>query len=290
MRPLIASYLVNRMSGGRIKFGWWAAHFESTERPIILGGCSRSGTSLLREMLNSHPDIYIGPETAIFQGNRQFDHLSRVTALPYSVLQKFYRRSCCLAEFGELVLKQLAKDSGKSTWGEKTPANVRCIGELFRFFPGARFIHIVRDGRDVVCSLRTHPKYEWRDGSHVRTGIVNHWDACADQWVRDVLEGMRFADDPRCYQLRYERLVSAPRDEMARLLTWLGHTWNESVITNYKRENQPNHPALAGEISRTSVARWQKDLPTEARQIVNRRCGELLIELGYADANCWGDQ
>jgi protein-tyrosine sulfotransferase len=286
-KPILLSRAVNHSSRGFVKYGWWTATYVSNERPIVLGGCSRSGTTLLRRLLNAHPEIYIGPETAVFQGNRNLEHLMHVTGLTRPTLRQLFRRSCCLAEFGEAVLKHLAQEEKKSMWGEKTPANVRCIEELFRFFPRARFIHIYRDGRDVVCSLRTHPKYAWRNGREEKTGIINPWEQCVDEWARDVQRGLAAKSDWRCFQIKYEELVNSPRSVVGSLLQWLGSDWSDSVLTEYRMENQLNHRGLAGPICASSVGRWKTGLPADARQMMVNRCGDLLATLGYTDGDDW---
>jgi hypothetical protein len=172
MKPLLLSKAVNYASIGRIKCGWWSSGFQSMDRPVFIGGASRSGTTLLTRLLSAHPELYVGPETGIFTGNRNVDHLTRVTKLPNEWLSAVLRKSCCQGDFIQRLMRRLAADAGKPRWGEKTPANIRHIERILQFFPNASLIHIIRDGRDVACSLRTHPEYVWSNGGHVCQSVV----------------------------------------------------------------------------------------------------------------------
>jgi hypothetical protein len=285
MKPATLSYLVNRVTVGKVKYGWWTSSYTSAASPVVLGGCSRSGTTLLRCLLGAHRSLYIGPETAILSvGNRNIDHLARVTELAPECLRGYYRRSSCMGQFAELVLSDLMAQSGKQRWGEKTPANVRRLERIFRFFPQARFVHIIRDGRDVVCSLRTHPKYRFEEGRRVPTGIVNPWTQCVAEWIDDVHAGLKWRGDPRYYELQYEVLVSDPQGALRPLLGWLGEEWDPAVLQSYQTDGLELQPRLAGAIDSGSVGRWRQDLPEEARQSFEPAARQLLTELGYAEA------
>lgn len=280
---------INRLSGGRIKYGWWSSDYRSTQRPVILAGCSRSGTTLLRQILNAHSQLYIGPETAILRGNRKMDHLQRVTELPARTLRQHYRESPCLARFFEKVMIDLMHRHGKRLWGEKTPDNVLHLDRVFRFFPNARVIHIVRDGRDVACSLRTHPRYRWRNGEQVKTGIVNPWDTCVAKWVRHTKLGLARRNDPRCQMVRYEDLITRPQETAEALFDWLGLPMEARTLEEFQTDRFANHPLLSGPISQQAHGRWRADLPVEARDLFRGKAGDLLIELGYAESLHWID-
>lgn len=290
MKPLLLSRTINFISGGRLKFGWWSSGFQSDANPIFIGGASRSGTSLLTSLLSAHPQIHIGPETGIFEGNRDCDHLSRITELPIEWLRCQLIKCSCQAELMEQVLIRQASNVGKNRWGEKTPGNVRHLQRIFQWFPEARFIHIIRDGRDVACSLRTHPEYVWVNGKYVRSGVLNPWPECVAEWAGDIRAGIAWRSDARYFEIFYEELVSFPQRTMMRLLEWLGHGWSEEILTNYRRSGMPNHRALAGPITQSAVSRWRSDLPVEARELFRGANNQLLKDLHYVDGEGWIDQ
>ncbi len=278
---------INRLTHGRIKFGWWSSDYVSSQSPVILVGCSRSGTTLLRQILSAHSRLYIGPETAILLGNRKFDHLQRVTELPVRTLRHHYRGSPCLARFFEKVMIDLMHRHGKQQWGEKTPDNVLRIEAILRQFPQARVIHIVRDGRDVACSLRTHPKYKWRDGEYRKTGQVNPWEECVTKWVKHTRLGLAWRHDARCKLVRYEDLITRTQQTAEELFDWLGLPMESRVLNEFQTDRFANHPLLNGPISQQAHGRWQTDLPVEAHALFKGDAGDLLIELDYADSHQW---
>ncbi len=284
------SNMINRLTLGRVKYGWWSSNYQSDARPIFIGGCDRSGTTLLRLILNAHSRIMLGPETAILLGNRNLDHLQRVTGLRHELLTALYRRSDCIGQFAEAVLTQLAEQQNKDYWGEKTPHNVWHIDRLFRFFPNAWFIHIIRDGRDVVCSLRSHPKRLWKEGCMVETDIVNPWDTCVKWWVDAVCAGMRWRGHKRYFELRYEQLVEDPRIALGPMLNTIGLGWEDQMTEDFRladTSGHVNHPGLARPIYRSATNRWRTDLPAEARALFRSEAAELLHQLDYAADDNW---
>lgn len=287
MKQLFFSKVINFLSGGRTKCGWWSSGFQSTDSAVFVGGASRSGTTLLTRLLSAHPELYIGPETGIFTGNRNVEHLERVTKLPHNWLAAQIRRSCCQGDLVERLMRRLAADESKRRWGEKTPANIQHIKRIFEFFPHASFIHIIRDGRDVACSLRTHPEYKWSNGTHVRSGIINPWSKCVAEWERDVRAGIACRGDRRYCEIHYEALVASPERALTPVFNWLGLNWSPYVLTGYRRAGMPNHPAMTGAITQASVGRWRTDLDAEARQNFRGAANELLISLVYVEDDSW---
>lgn len=287
---MLASVFHNA-SGGRLKLGWWSSPWRSLQSPVIIGGCGRSGTTLLRAALNAHPRIAIGPETGVFSGNRDIGALARSTGLSPAVIADAYRGSSCLGKFAQRLCSEALNPEGKARWGEKSPSNVRNLEVMFRFFPRARFIHVIRDGRDVVASLRTHPRYRWEDGRRVETDIVNPWDACIDRWVRDTRAGLAWRADDRVKEVRYEELVASPREVLGELLEWLGEPWDEAVLDFHRTHRETGsdraNPGVKQGIYRTARGRWTRDLPPEARLLFRPRAARLLVQLGYAPDAGW---
>lgn len=291
MKPLYQSRIVNRLSRGMIKWGWWTSSYQSDSAPIIIGGCGRSGTTLLRAMLNAHNRIAIGPETGVFCGATCRPQLAADLQLPLDVVERDYRRSCCLGEFVELLMQRTLQKARKERWGEKSPCNVRCLKTIFQFFPQARFIHMVRDGRDVVASLRTHPKYCWRNGERVPTGICNPWTACVARWVNDVNAGLPWRGDDRYLEVRYERLAAEPEETLRGVLNWLGEDWDDAVINFYESHDERGsdvaNPGVMRPVYGSALDRWRKELTEEAISAFNVDAVALLMRLGYTHDESW---
>jgi protein-tyrosine sulfotransferase len=280
MKPL--QNAVHTLSAGRLKLGWYDCGFVSAEAPIFAGGSPRSGTTLLYSILNAHSRISLGLETGLLTGNRDLQKISRRSTLPVDRLRRIYRNSRCYPDFTQQVLTTLMHDQGKLRWGDKSPVNVNVVDGIFRYFPHARFIHAVRDGRDAVCSIRPHPpSFGNVHPSH------NPWEKCVDLWCDWVGRGLRWRGDPRYFEVRYENLVANPRDTIGKLLEWLGEPWEEDLLVKSIRTSVSSHPGVSKPVSDASVGRWREDLPAEARALFKGKANELLVRLGYVEDESW---
>jgi hypothetical protein len=124
-------------------------------------------------------------------------------------------------------LDALAADRGKSIWIEKTPDHVFFVEDIKRLVPDSMFIHIVRDGREVVASL-----YE------VSRRHVNGWggpwsiDKCIEHWKAAVARSLRYSESALNHVLvRYEDLRETPSSELERLAGFLGISLEEEMLT-----------------------------------------------------------
>ena len=186
------------------------------------------------------------------------------------------------------------RKAGKARWAEKTPRNIGRIGEIFRCFPAARFVHVLRDGRDVACSLRTHPRHKVVDGKLVPTGTWKPIAGCARRWVRDLEGSRRWWGDPRFHTVRYEDLALEPRPVLERLMAFIGEDWDEGMLAHASADSPfrdatrfAQNPEALGAVSTSSIGRWQRDLDARDRRIFKRIAGPLLVELGYARDDSW---
>jgi hypothetical protein len=149
-------------------------------KPILIGGCGRSGTSLLLSILSAHPNIYgISEETNIFGSERKFKSvlLNRINnkrkLLPYLLMEN------------KVIFAQ--------RWCEKTPRNVRYLAQIKDEFNNEfKFIHIIRDGRDVVTSI------------HPLTGMYH---VSIERWISDVKLGLLHQNESNVYTIKYENII-----------------------------------------------------------------------------------
>lgn len=284
-RSATLSHLVNHLSLGRLKYGWYDTAFVSRERPIFVGGCPRSGTTLLYSLLNAHRDIYLGLETGLLSGSVPIEGVHTRTGTPTETLRKLYSASSCFPEFTEKVLIDAMRRAGKSQWGDKSPVNVTLIPKILRHFPQARFIHVMRDGRDAACSIREFPPVF---GNRHPDG--NPWDMCVEMWIDWVQKGLAWRHHPNYYEIKYEDMVDDPRGSLGELLEWLGLPWDEDMLG--KRSHVKSHPNASKSISSSAHGRWREHLPVEARMHFSGAGNDLLIDLGYETGESWmrGDQ
>src|SRR5262249_19847525 len=114
-----------------------------------------------------------------------------------------------------------ARRSGKTSWGDKTPAYTAEIHILNKMFPGARFIHIIRDGRDVALSLLQ----QWW-GPNDLMSALRHW-AETVQCARKMLQML---PEERYVEVRFEDLVADPAREVLKITNLLGVEFEPAMV------------------------------------------------------------
>jgi hypothetical protein len=259
--------------------------------PVFLVGCARSGTSILGEAIATHPRVaYLFEPSEIWQRlvPEKPDHrLTAADATP-EVVQAAH-------EALEAARSGLAGD----VLLEKNPKHVIRIPFLLAIFPDARFLHLLRDGRDVVPSLMFRNRGEtwghleipgWRD-LLARYPRENHI-RCAHQW-RDAValaRGDALGLGPGRYrEVRYENLVREPKQTLDAVLAFLGlppdprvdaflPRIQDATAGSYHAKKQVRHFV---EDHRRRVGRHVENLTPEQVREVEAVCGVLLRELGY---------
>ena len=274
---------------------WRRGAYTSAADPIIVGGCGRSGTTLMRMILDTHPRICCGPESHLF-----LPHLPAVAKLAgrfglrEAAVTELLRTCDSQAEFIDRFFAAYSDTRRKPRWAEKTPRNVLHLDYLFAHFPNARFVHMIRDGRDTICSLRTHPRHKVVDGQLVPLNTWHPIRPCVDRWVTDVTAGLARRGDPRYIEIRYEALVAQPRETLTRLFEFLGEDFDERVLDYHREQGQsrdathfPQNPEATQAMYTKAVARWRRDMSPEDIEVVKREAGPLLTALGYATGDQW---
>lgn len=261
-------------------------------RPVFLVGCARSGTSIFGEALAEHPRVAyffeLSPLWNRLVADRDDHRLGEGDAEPTLAVQVYE------ALAGEA--KRLSGD----IFLEKNPKHVLRIGFLDAMFPWARFLHIIRDGRDTVASLMFRNRGErwghleipgWRDllrrypeKNHVR---------CAHQWreaVRLARGDAAALGDDRYFEIRYEDLIREPARTIGTTLEFLGlppdravdaflEKIQDATLGSYHARKQVRHYV---ENHSRRVGRYQENLSPEELAEVEEVCGDLLGELGYS--------
>lgn len=261
---------------------------------VFVGGCPRSGTTLLRALLDSHPDVVCGPELRFLRpvaslcANMRRD-VGGVLARHYAIAPDAFDDV-----FKTLILEFLAplrEKTGKCIIAEKTPANALYFGELSRLFPDARFIQIVRDGRDAVASLLTMDWTDHRTGA--RLDMTTSAAAAARAWVDHVRAGRLASKGGRYLEMRYEALVDDPEATMREVLAFLELPWSDDVLAFAENpslaagRNESSAAQVTRGIERNGLSRWTRSLTIEDKAAVKTVAGDLLMELGYADDDRW---
>ena len=276
---------------------WRHASYAAASSPIIVGGCGRSGTTLMRVMLDTHRNICCGPESSLFAPSdpaKRLRDLSFKFDVPVGLIRGLLARSDSQAQFIDEFFGAYRSAQGKARWAEKSPVNVRYIGYIFEHFPDARFIHMIRDGRDVVCSLRNHPRYRLVNGRLEPTNVMNAMASCISRWVNDVRAGLLHRGDPRYSEVRYEDLVAAPGRTLRSVFQFLEEPWDPTVLDFHRVATRsravtkfPQNPEATEPIYASASGRWRRDMSASEAELFKDTAGHLLIELGYALYDSW---
>lgn len=271
--------------------------------PIFIVGVHRSGTTLLRFMLNSSPRIYIPPESDFvpsYFGRRPDEELSdeRVASLldttfagyrfakewrgdPPSArafLKKMTSRTP--SAFLETLYGTYAQQQGAIRWGDKTPIYTSYIDLIHHMLPEAQFVHIIRDGRDAALSMLD--KWGRRDF---------HIDICfaAHNWRRRIRQaqaaGARLGAN-QYYELRYERLVQDAVGELESLCEFLDEPYVPEMAEPHllgRERLQPGdfHAPIRQPPTTRRIGRWREEMSVADQRLFQRVAGGLLDELGY---------
>ena len=273
----------------------------NTRKPVFIVGCPRSGTTLLQQMLDAHPDIAIAPEThfmQLFWGRRdQYGNLAEdgnyrrllenIIALPEFLemeldAQEFSQSAWTIprsyAAIFSLLLEQFASKRQVNVIGEKTPNHVLYIPKIQAFFPEARFIHLVRDPRAVVNSWRSVP---WSSGSVVKD--AEHWRFHISAAWRQPPQGTN-----KIFTVHYEQLVLSPEAHLRSLCTFMDLAFDPAMLDYHKKETklvnvqrEPWKGAAVKPVNQQSLTKWQRDLSPEEIAAIEGITWFEMNRLGY---------
>lgn len=260
--------------------------------PIFIGGCGRSGTTLLRVMLDSHPNIACGPESNLILNPMHLDPEALGFKFDMSAEEiiALADNSAFLPDFMVAFMNKYAGKRDKRRWAEKTPRNVRHIDYIFDNFPGAYFIHVIRDGRDVACSLKSHPKFKVVDGQRVPNDVSIEIDQCIERWIQDVKAGLAWRGHRNYIEIKYEELVTKPEATMRSLLMQLNEPWSDDILDYYNQLGSsrdvnkfPQNKEATHPLNEKRIGRWRDECNAQEIKIIREKAESLLNELGYND-------
>jgi hypothetical protein len=265
------------------------AKFVSALPVIAIGGCARSGTTLLRVMLDTHSRVSVGPPSNVFVPTPiAFDEIAYRYDIPLEALRELDAATEDRAEFIDRFARYCLAQTGKQRWGEKTARNLLRFDWIRAHFPQGVTIHVIRDGRDVVCSLRSHRKRRVVDGVLQPTGYVLPLEACVDRWLLSMEIAQRYQGMPGHYEIRYEDLVMRSAYTLQQIVKRLSLPYEEAMLkfhtvkTPYRDPLRfPQNVEATQPLSTTSVGRWRRDLNASEHKYVMRRLGPTLERLGY---------
>jgi hypothetical protein len=280
--------------------------------PFVVG-VNRSGTTLLRMMLDAHPDLTMPPETHFVP--ELIEVAEQGNATPEAFLATITKQR----EWGDFGLTQeqlieafgaidplnagdalrafyglYAKRVGKPRCGEKTPIYVKSIRKISGALPEARFVHVIRDGRDVCLSIRDRAVKE------------HPIEKIAERWVRRIGQARRQSKHvPHYMEVRYEQLILETEPTLRRICEFFELPWSDEILDYHQRSAErlaemerelpadgkrttlsverrmATHARTTQKPDPSRVSRWREQMDREDRRMFESIAGELLTELGY---------
>jgi hypothetical protein len=279
---------------------------------VFVVGCPRSGTTLLQRLLDAHPDLVICPESFWIP----YYYKKRIGLTPEGLVTpelisrlfeyyKFYRMKLdrdeleglirsgepvTYSSFVSALFDLHGEIHGKSLVGDKTPDYARNLPTLHALWPGAKFIHLIRDGRDVQLSA-----VNWKRKAARFTSLFPSWGkepvATAAAWwewhVRQARESGRLLGPGLYCEVHYEALVERPDEECARLCAFLGIPYDGSMLRFHEGRTHmgDGRDAKAAWLPVTPGLRdWRVQMTAAEVERFEAVAGGLLEELGYSRA------
>jgi len=272
------------------------------DNPIFVYGCARSGTSLLSRILNSHPNISVPYESHLYNTfapwlkhygdlNTEKNRLNLINDMS-TVLHDWTPNIDPIAALNATtqydfdgiidgVMYSLAQKEGKSRWGDKSPWHVFYWKEIYKAFPNAKIIHIVRDGRDSSASwqkARFGPKHflvlaeRWRD-------YLLTVDEC-----RAVIAPENFLD------IQYEEILKDPELTIKKICSFLGEEYSPEMLEFHKNKtpyptDKTNLANLTKPLMQDNAQKWKKNLTKDEIRIFEAIAKKQLEQYNYEVSN-----
>ena len=267
-------------------------------------GSGRSGTTLLRSMLHSHPVLAVAressfiPRTAARRRRYQTDHGFDHEAFAADVCRLKTAREALgidrrtlvalleadppadYADAVRSVYRWFAEHHDKQYGAEKTPDYVTHVELLAELFPEARFVHLVRDGRDVAAA--------YRDANFGPSQVTE----TAFHWRRQVTAGRRAGaklGPSRYLEVRYEDLLDDPQSALSATCDFLGLEFDEAMLRYFEKPvadlgSDRAHHTHVGLPPTRGLRDWRRELTPAEVASFEAVAGTLLTDLGYERA------
>jgi len=271
---------------------------ERSVKPIFIGGCERSGTTLLGAMLGGHKECLCIPESSFKvkviqrirgQGEEKNDIKNALEMIKGYGRFKLWGLEIeddafikGINSYSELI-SYLVKKYGEKTkktafkiWVDHTPTNLRYAAELIDLFPEAKMIHIIRDGRGVASSVM---RMDWGPNT------VNR---AANWWMEKVGYGLTaesFLKNGRVIRVKYEDIVTNPETAMKKLCSFLEIEYYPEMIEgkgfDIPEHSSGTHALIGKKPDRNRANAWEKELSPRQVEIFESLASEMLKFLGY---------
>jgi len=274
--------------------------------PFFVIGSGRSGNTLLRGILVSHPKIAIPPESYVL--GKVIKNFQAYSFLPWNDIVKIvvaefeassdfftwginlypvYKKMYELKEERRTLAKIIdeiychyghEKFPGFEIWGDKTPMNTLHLEWIESVFKNAKYIHMIRDGRDVVSS-------------YLKMGQYKTVEEASERWKKSIRLARKFGKNKsknEYIEIRYEKLVSNPSNEIKKICEFLNVDFHKDMLEHQKIASEledvkqiPHYSNVKNPINTDSIGKWKRNLSDEQRIKVEELLNDKLKELNY---------
>lgn len=272
-------------------------------RPLFIMGAPRSGTTLLRSMLVAGGEAAIPPEAQVigkaarkfralhflgwpdlcrltlaqFEGSGQFDLWELNLAPLHRTVLEIPSGERSYARLVDEVFRFYSQTHFPDAhfWGDQSPIHTLYLPWIAAAFPQARYLHLLRDGRDAIASA-------------VEKGRTVQY--ATERWLASVHRaadlGRRLPGE-QFLELRYEQLVSEPEGSLRRVTDFLQISYRPVMLDYWRRPTTvehrrfPSHRGLQRPVFTDSIGRWQERLTTEQQRYVSEKIAPELRRFGY---------
>ncbi len=271
----------------------------SETQGIIILGVPRSGTTLLRRLLDAHPALCCPGETFLFRGCARFlEHDVISSGFDYGVLGALeglgYQRGDVTARLRRFVTQfyeELAQKAGKPRWAAKTAVDSFYLPQIEELFTGhARFICLTRHGLDVVCSMDEFSRDLQTYISEIHDYTKRYprpFEAFAHAWADVTGALLDFAQRHKsdCHQLRYEDLVKNPDSELKKITDFLklpALPKAADILANKTLDGIGDWKSYKKtKMETAAVGRWSQQLPDATIEALAPIVNPALVRAGY---------
>lgn len=300
IKSIIRPYAM-RLATGRVPL-----RREEDVSPVFIIGSGRSGNTLVRRVLTAGPELYIPPETYVL-GQIVRRHLARprvswadlcqLTIGSFATSEDFHMFPKCelrqlfeqlmetpanerslarvICEFYEYMMRQ-AKPSA-TRWGDKTPLNSSSLPEIDRVFPKAKYVHIMRDGYDVVAS-------------YLKMGRYSRPAEAAKRWVQATDDCHTFAktNPHRVIEIRYEDMCTDPERITVRLCEFFDLEYSQQMIGDKVDAEmlgdvnvKPHYANVTKPIGAASIGKGRREMDDRTARELRPILSGQMANLGY---------
>jgi hypothetical protein len=264
--------------------------------PIFVVGQARSGTTWVHDIYRAHPLV-----RGVFE-SRLFERTNGIVGLLGSGhwggragrgVGQLADRDTVVAEMRRFAGRLLAAglQPRHRYLVEKTPSHARVMREITEVFPGSRFVHVVRDGRDVWVSAREARRTWARNWQRLPLGLELARTAHAWQSTIEAVREQAAALGPNVLEVRYEDLRADPFAAYRRLFDFATIPYDDDVLQRiFERTDFASTPRAAdttGFYRGGRVGDWRGGMQPLSGLVFNVMAGRMLVDMGYERSRLW---